>query len=767
MSFSLSSWFDARFFKTGNNAPLTGGKIYTYLAGTTTPVATYSNDSGTTNTNPIILDADGRANIYLDDSVAYRFILKDANNVTQKDVDNIRSSRVDIVQKAATIADLRLLIGTSANSNAVVTLGYYVAGDGGGNTFYWDALSGATDNGGAIIKPTAIVGAGRWIALDSKNVTVKQFGAKGVGNSFDDSDYINNTAVYCRNNNAKLIFGACNSYYYITKNIDLTNILLIDCDYDIKSNDGAYSAITIGGTSTTFKNANISIKVSNLADKSIANGNIGIKIYSLNNSRLSIYARGYNEGVVFDGESANRVYVQNEISVSKLYNNGSHVVFAMAGTSYAVKSQFIGGSYYIGTNQKIAGRGTFVLRMSEASLVSDVLVMSPEIGVSGGSYDADQAVICYATIDTTNATNTIEFSDVRYEGYSTFSTDPLAVKITNTSGRLGVDVSFGGQVSSTKLGVSVPQNYFNRVRISNKGIRPQGNYVLPQLVYPKSVTPYQANGRCYVPDRVLFETDYTSPVDYFSGFSSNSSNRAIGDGDCVCSSTDKTYGFIYSKNIGQVCFLELLDSDNYFFVVICYDTNGNVISGSSPFYAVGGGFRTNTKGIGIYEFNGRWLWLHKDVASFYIGQSAWGNPSVLRDVNFNVIFGSAVFPLNTLRKSNFNYLSNSSQPQSYFKVGMQLDGTSSNGWRNTFYLQTSLSVAANVGDPSITVSNATGVTIGDTIGVELDTVITGTYKRYFNVTVSNVVGNVITLSSVIPSGANIGNRVYLNRWVAK
>ncbi len=142
MSFSLSSWFDARFFKTGNNAPLTGGKIYTYLAGTTTPVATYSNDSGTTNTNPIILDADGRANIYLDDSVAYRFILKDANDVTQKDVDNIRSSRVDIIQKASTIADLRLLIGTSANSNAVATLGYYVAGDGGGNTFYWDSTSG-------------------------------------------------------------------------------------------------------------------------------------------------------------------------------------------------------------------------------------------------------------------------------------------------------------------------------------------------------------------------------------------------------------------------------------------------------------------------------------------------------------------------------------------------------------------------------------------------------------------------------------------------
>jgi len=178
MSFSLSSWFDARFFKTGNNAPLTGGKIHTYLAGTTTPVATYSNDSGATNTNPIILDADGRANIYIDDSVAYRFILKDANDVTQKDVDNIRSSRVDIVQKASTIADLRLLTGTSENSNAVATLGYYVAGDGGGNTFYWDSTSGATDNGGTIIKPTSVSGAGRWLAVDPTYITFAQFGGK-------------------------------------------------------------------------------------------------------------------------------------------------------------------------------------------------------------------------------------------------------------------------------------------------------------------------------------------------------------------------------------------------------------------------------------------------------------------------------------------------------------------------------------------------------------------------------------------------------------
>ncbi len=253
MSFSLSSWFDARFFKTGNNAPLTGGKIYTYLAGTTTPVATYSNDSGTTNTNPIILDADGRANIYLDDSVAYRFILKDANDVTQKDVDNIRSSRVDIVQKASTIADLRLLTGTSANSNAVATLGYYVAGDGGGNTFYWDSSSGATDNGGTVIKPTSVLGTGRWIAVDSSNCNVRQFGAKGDGTT-DDTNSI--TSALNNSKNIDFPYGT----YLVTSTIILP---VFSHKLNIFSKDNATVKVVLG-SSIDFLRINSKFSISGI-----------------------------------------------------------------------------------------------------------------------------------------------------------------------------------------------------------------------------------------------------------------------------------------------------------------------------------------------------------------------------------------------------------------------------------------------------------------------------------------------------------------------
>ena len=75
----------AQFFDNSGNV-LTGGKIYTYLAGTTTPATTYTNSSGLTAwSNPIILDAAGRVSgsgeIWLSDSLAYKFILKDSNDV--------------------------------------------------------------------------------------------------------------------------------------------------------------------------------------------------------------------------------------------------------------------------------------------------------------------------------------------------------------------------------------------------------------------------------------------------------------------------------------------------------------------------------------------------------------------------------------------------------------------------------------------------------------------------------------------------------------
>lgn len=188
MAYSLSPWLKPRFFITGTNRPLAGGLMYTYKAGTTDNATTYSDDAGTPNTNPIVLNSDGQCDLYLDDAVSYRLILKNSAGVTQFDKDRIASIGSTQVQSVDTIAALRLKSGTT-KANAAQTLGYYAAGDGGGNSFYWDSTSVATDNSGTIIKPTSVSSAGRWLAVDTSVINIKQFGAIGDGINDDTSAF--------------------------------------------------------------------------------------------------------------------------------------------------------------------------------------------------------------------------------------------------------------------------------------------------------------------------------------------------------------------------------------------------------------------------------------------------------------------------------------------------------------------------------------------------------------------------------------------------
>ena len=85
----------AQFF-TNTGAVLTGGKLYTYQAGTTTPQVTYTTSSGNVaRTNPVVLDAAGRVpdggEIWIL-PVSYKFVLKDSNDVLIATYDNIFGS---------------------------------------------------------------------------------------------------------------------------------------------------------------------------------------------------------------------------------------------------------------------------------------------------------------------------------------------------------------------------------------------------------------------------------------------------------------------------------------------------------------------------------------------------------------------------------------------------------------------------------------------------------------------------------------------------
>jgi hypothetical protein len=94
MTVNLSALAGAgqQFFDNNGN-PLSGGKLYSYEAGTTTPQTTYTSASGATaHTNPIVLDSAGRVatgEIWVTAGQNYKFVLKTSAEVTLATWDNI------------------------------------------------------------------------------------------------------------------------------------------------------------------------------------------------------------------------------------------------------------------------------------------------------------------------------------------------------------------------------------------------------------------------------------------------------------------------------------------------------------------------------------------------------------------------------------------------------------------------------------------------------------------------------------------------------
>jgi len=105
-------------FFDANGEPLVGGKIYTYEAGTSTPVATYQDASGTTaNTNPIILDSRGMCNIWLLTTVSYKYVVKDSNDTLIFTTDNI-----GVTLSTATFAAPPIIGNATPNSAYFTTI---------------------------------------------------------------------------------------------------------------------------------------------------------------------------------------------------------------------------------------------------------------------------------------------------------------------------------------------------------------------------------------------------------------------------------------------------------------------------------------------------------------------------------------------------------------------------------------------------------------------------------------------------------------------
>lgn len=108
-------------FYDANGDPLSGGKVYSYIAGTTTPQVTYSDSLGATpNANPLVLDSAGCGVMWLG-TTAYKIVVKTSAGATISTTDNVPGTQSVVDINGGTI-DNAVIGGTTPAAGSFTTI---------------------------------------------------------------------------------------------------------------------------------------------------------------------------------------------------------------------------------------------------------------------------------------------------------------------------------------------------------------------------------------------------------------------------------------------------------------------------------------------------------------------------------------------------------------------------------------------------------------------------------------------------------------------
>jgi hypothetical protein len=133
-----------------NGDPLAGGKLYTYSAGTTTALATYTDSTGVTaNANPVILDSRGEASVWFQ-PLNYKLVLKDSSDNTIWTQDNYSGSPFPITDEWITYVHTWTYISATqvsvpGDQTAIYTVNKAIRAVTTGGTYYGTITASAYD----------------------------------------------------------------------------------------------------------------------------------------------------------------------------------------------------------------------------------------------------------------------------------------------------------------------------------------------------------------------------------------------------------------------------------------------------------------------------------------------------------------------------------------------------------------------------------------------------------------------------------------------
>jgi hypothetical protein len=410
----------AQLFDNSGNV-LTGGKIETYEAGTTTNAVTYTDPIGSVfNSNPIIADASGRLSneIWLPVGNAYKFVLKDTNNVLIATYDNIPTTPQPLVVNDA--SSISYQQGYTVTAGAFTVGATYLITSVGTTNFV--AIGAAANVTGILFTATG-VGSGNGTAEYSRTVqtklretvSVKDFGAVGDGVT-DDT-----VAIQAALNSGASVINFSQGTYIINGGLTLTapntTLVCTGATIKLKNNASSLQMLFITGAGCTVDggiwdgnkaNGNIgvwgsaqfgSFNIAMYADRctvknidSINTWGIGIKGFANYLSALNNRIRNTeNYGIFFDGSASvshtgNRA-IGNTIDMSEGFitteNQGQGILFA-AGTGQAQIDWELSNNNIIGPQTSVGDQGINLAVRGRNGIVSNNTTRYGAMGFSEG-----------------------------------------------------------------------------------------------------------------------------------------------------------------------------------------------------------------------------------------------------------------------------------------------------------------------------------------------------------------------------------------------
>jgi hypothetical protein len=401
----------AQFLDNSGN-PLSGGKIYTYAAGTTTPQSTYTSSNGATaHANPIILDAAGRVptgEIWLTDGLQYKFIIKTSTDVQIGSYDNIiginsnfvnytNSQEIQTATSGQTVFTLTTMVyQPGTNSLSVFVDGVNQYGPGASYAFQETSDTVVTFTTGlhvgAVVKfTTSAINASSYgdaeqisytppfassVATNveaklAQTVSVKDFGAVGDGVT-DDTAAIQAALNYCETNGA-FLSGQPGTYL-------ITSTLTIKCNGDlslmeIEADATDFSpAIQVGPATAgqyLFDVELVLPKITNTAKVGTGwtgfDTAIGVLCANVYQSRITApYIYNFGVGLKTGGYGVGNVY--NTYYIGVLFGNKINLQ-CMPGdiNGWSNQNTFIGGRYGYSSAEGSAVSGVIQIQLRDFS----------------------------------------------------------------------------------------------------------------------------------------------------------------------------------------------------------------------------------------------------------------------------------------------------------------------------------------------------------------------------------------------------------------